>query len=107
MSAFQMVDDVIVIADEETLAAMGVEEGVFKDLSELYPDEPGATRFGYMLNATDFASDIEYPALAGNLFIGFREPRGRKPADLEKFTENYNNAITLWNNYLNGTVINP
>ena len=56
-----------------------------------------------MLSGTSFAEDIKYTAMSDSLFIGFRLPREALGVNMEKFTANYNNALKLWDNYLNRT----
>ena len=41
--------------------------------------------------------------MSDSLFIGFRVPREALGVNMEKFTANYNNALKLWDNYLNKT----
>jgi hypothetical protein len=105
MSEFQSGDTIIVIADEETVTEMGVGEGVFADLGEIYPGDPAVVKYGYMLNATTFKTDVGEPELSDDLFAAFRLPTG-DGASGKKFAANFNNALTLWNNYINRLTVN-
>ena len=104
---FQAEDSIVVIADMEACEILGITDGVLADLSGTYPNDENVTELGYMLNGTDFASDIGYDELADNLFIGFREPKSGIVTNDEKFRNNYNNAVEMWTNYLNGNIVNP
>ena len=74
-------------------------------MREVYPDDENAVRLGYMLKGTNFAEDIKYSALSDDLFIGVRVPTDGLVVNEEEFAENYNNAIEMWNNYLNGNAV--
>lgn len=104
---FQAGDSIIVIGDEEACDILGIKEGVLADISSAFPNDENVTDLGYMLNGTNFAADIGYDGLADNLFIGFREPKEGIGTKLEKFRTNYDNAIDMWTNYLNGNIVNP
>lgn len=104
---FQAGDSIIVIGDEEACDILGIKEDVLADISSEFPDDENVTDLGYMLSGTDFAADIGYEDLADNLFIGFREPKEGFGTKLEKFRQNYDNAIDMWTNYLNGNIVNP
>ncbi len=106
LAEFQSEDSIIVIADLETCEFTKINEGTLADLRFVYRDDENAMYLGYMLSGTSFAEDIEYPELADNLFIGFREPTAGVGVNEEKFKKNYDNAIDLWTNYLNGNVVN-
>ncbi|MBP1561756.1 MAG: hypothetical protein J6C96_11045 [Oscillospiraceae bacterium] len=107
MAEFQAADSIIVIADYEAVETIGALEDVFGDLSTVYPDDENVTELGYMLNGTSFAEDIGYDELADDLFIAFRMPKSGFGVKLEDFQKNYDNAVAMWTNYLNGNVINP
>lgn len=104
---FQAGDSIVVIADTEACEILGITEGVLADLNGLYPDDGNVAELGYMLNGTGFAADIGYDELADDLFIGFREPKSGFGTSEEKFRRNYENAVEMWTNYLNGNVVNP
>ncbi len=107
VAEFQAADSIIIIADYDSCEEIGIAEGVLADLSETYPDDENVSELGYMLNGTSFAEDIGYDGLADNLFIGFRKPVSGFGVSEEKFRNNFNNAVELWTNYINGNVINP
>lgn len=107
MAEFQAVDSIIVIADYDSCEEIGITENVLADLSSVYPDDENVSELGYMLSGTSFAEDSGYSELADNLFIGFRKPVEGFGVDTGKFQQNYDNALELWTNYLNGNVVNP
>ena len=111
MAEFQDGESIIVIADAETCKTVGIDtvsefgnpvEPILADMRTIYPDDENCTELGYMLSGTSFAEDIKYTAMSDSLFIGFRVPREGFGINMEKFTNNYNNALKLWDNYLNG-----
>lgn len=112
MAEFQSGDSIIVIADAETSHAVGIDnvsengnpvDPILVDMRTIYPVDKNCTELGYMLSGTSFAEDIKYTAMSDSLFIGFRLPREALGVNMEKFTANYNNALKLWDNYLNKT----
>lgn len=112
MAEFQSGDSIIVIADAETCHTVGIDnvsengnpvDPILVDMRTIYPDDENSTELGYMLSGTSFAEDIKYTAMSDSLFIGFRAPREALGVNMEKFTANYNNALKLWDNYLNKT----
>ena len=107
VAEFQSGDTVIIIADMEACEEIGATEGVFSDLSEVFPDDENVTELGYMLNGTNLAEDMEYSALSEELFAAFREPHGGIGMNEEKFRTNYEHAVELWTNYITGNEINP
>lgn len=108
MAEFQGTEAIMVMGDYEACEVLGITEGVLADLSEYFPDDENVTELGYMLSGTDFAKDIGYGELADNIFLGFRQPKKGSFGTSEKdFQKNFDNAIELWRNYLNGNIINP
>lgn len=107
IAEFQGEDSIVVIADRESCELFGIEEGVLADLSKIYPGDENADALGYMLSGTSFAEDIGFEELSDDLFIGFREPKSGAGLNEEKFSRNFNNAVEMWTNYLNGNEINP
>lgn len=108
MAEFQGTEAIMVMGDYEACEVLGITEGVLADLSEYFPNDENVTELGYMLNGTDFAKDIGYEELADNIFLGFRQPKKGSFGTSEKdFQKNFDNAIELWRNYLNGNIINP
>lgn len=112
MAEFQSGDSIIVIADANTCHTVGIDtvsengnpvDPILVDMRTIYPDDENCIELGYMLSGTDFAEDIKYTAMSDSLFIGFRLPREALGVNMEKFTANYNNALKLWDNYLNKT----
>ena len=107
MGEFQGEDSIVVIADKESCETFGINEDVLADISAMYPGDENVNALGYMLSGTSFGSDIGYEELAYNLFIGFRMPKSGAGLNEEKFRSNFNNAIEMWTNYLNGNEVNP
>lgn len=108
MAEFQGTEAIMVMGDYEACEVLGITEGVLADLSEYFPDDENVTELGYMLNGTDFAKDIGYEGLADNIFLGFRQPKKGSLGTSEKdFQKNFDNAVELWRNYLNGNIVNP
>lgn len=112
MAEFQSGDSIIVIADAGTCHTVGIDtvsengnpvDPILVDMRTIYPDDENCIELGYMLSGTSFAEDIKYTAMSDSLFIGFRLPREALGVNMEKFTANYNNALKLWDNYLNKT----
>ena len=112
MAEFQSGDSIIVIADADTCHTVGIDtvsengnpvDPILVDMRTIYPDDENCIELGYMLSGTSFAEDIKYTAMSDSLFIGFRLPREALGVNMEKFTANYNNALKLWDNYLNKT----
>lgn len=112
MAEFQSGDSIIVIADADTCHTVGIDtvsengnpvDPILVDMRTIYPDDKNCIELGYMLSGTNFAEDIKYTAMSDSLFIGFRLPREALGVNMEKFTANYNNALKLWDNYLNKT----
>ncbi len=107
VAEFQSSDTIIVIADEKACEQVGIIDGVFADLSGVFPNDGNAEGYCYMLDGTALAEDIDYPDLSKELFAAFREPREGLGIDAEKFEENFDNAVKLWENYINGNIVNP
>lgn len=107
VAEFQSGDTVIIIADMEACEEIGATEGVFSDLSKVFPGDENVAELGYMLNGTNLAEDMEYSALSDDLFAAFREPHGGIGINEEKFRTNYEHAVELWTNYITGNEINP
>lgn len=108
MAEFHGTEAIMIIGDYEACELLGITDGILADLSEYFPGDENVAELGYMLNGTDFAKDIGYEGLADNIFLGFRQPKKGSFGTSEKdFQKNFNNAIELWKNYLNGNIINP
>lgn len=105
VAEFQSENSIIVISDEYTCDVVKIADGVLRDMREVYPDDENAVKLGYMLKGTDFAEDIKYSAISEDLFIGFRIPTQGLVVNEERFMENYNNALEMWDNYLNDNPI--
>lgn len=107
VAEFQSADTIIVIADKKSCEAVGILDGVFADIEDIFPDSEYVSGFEYSLKGTSLAEDIEYPDLSDELFAAFRMPREGLGINMKKFEENFNNAVELWTNYINGNIVNP
>lgn len=106
VAEFQSGDSIIIIGDRSVCEAMGITEGVLADMREIYPDDENASELGYMLSGTNFGKDIGYEGLSDELFISFRIPKSGFGVNEKEFTQNYENALEIWDNYLKGNEIN-
>ena len=73
---------------------------------EVTTSDEYAQKIGYQLKGTDFAEQIKYTLMADDLYMSFRYPTSGIGVDEEKFRENYENALEIWDNYLKGNVVN-
>lgn len=106
IAEFQGPDSIIVINDEEACKVLDIAgSDVFADLTEYYPDDENAGTWGYNLSATNIAEDIGYSEMPDNLTLSFRSPRSGM--NEKKFRKNFEGAVSLWTNYINGNVIDP
>ncbi len=102
-------DTIIVICDKPSCDVVGIQagDGVFADLSEYFPNDENVVEMGYMLNGTSFAEDIAYEELSDELWVSFRYPFTAGLGGSDRIEENFENAIDLWTNYVNGNMIDP
>ncbi len=105
VAEFQSADTIIVISDEYTCEVVQINNGVLRDMTEVYPDDENATKLGYMLSGTNIAEGIKYTAMSDELFAGFRIPTSGFGVNEEKFNTNFKNALEFWDNYLNGNEV--
>lgn len=107
MAEFQGTEAIMVLADPDTCEMLNIEKDVLADLSGFFPGDSSVSPLGYMLSGTSFAEDIGINDLADDLFMGFRQPKkGGIGTSEEDFWKNFNAAIDLWTNYVNGISIN-
>lgn len=107
MAEFQGTEAIMVLGSRESCQILGIENGVLADLREFFPGDENVSELGYMLRGTSFAEDIGCENLADDLFMGFRQPKKGSIITSEKdFQNNFNNAVELWTNYINGNLIN-
>ncbi len=99
---FQAADTIVIIADKKACEAAGIPDSVFADLEEVFQDDENVEGFKYMLDGTSFAEDIGYPEMSDELFAAFRSPREGIGVNIEKFEKNFNDAVEMWSNYVNG-----
>ncbi|MDR0946994.1 MAG: hypothetical protein LBM87_04535 [Ruminococcus sp.] len=102
---FSSSDSVMIFADNATVEALGITEGVFTPADEIFPGDPNAGTIGYNLSGTDFAEKIGYPEISPDIFVAFRTPR-ESYNGIEEFQKNYNHAVEVWKNYISHSVIN-
>ena len=102
-------DTIIIIGDKASCEVIGITpgDGVFADLSEHFPNDENVVEMGYMLNGTSFKQDIGYEGLSDELWVSFRYPFAAGLGGSGRIEENFENAIDLWTNYINGNMVNP
>lgn len=108
MAEFQGSETIIIIGDDAAYEALGIteEDVVFADMSEYFQDDK-VTPMGYLLNTTNFAEDIEYDGLSDDIVVSFRKVYTGVGVNEEKFQKNFDNAVELWTNYVNGNMVDP
>lgn len=106
VAEFMSCSTIVVIADQYTCETIDIADGILADMREIYPDDENAAERGYMLKNTNFAEDIGYDGLSEDLFIGFRVPV-EGMGKMKTFERNYNGALKMWDNYINGNIVNP
>ncbi len=102
-------ETIIVIGDYSSFGVIGITpgDGVFADLGEYFPDDENVTVMGYRLSATDFKKDVGYEGLSDELIVAFRHPFAAGLGGSGTIEKNFENAIDLWTNYINGNMIDP
>ncbi|MBQ3162519.1 MAG: hypothetical protein IJC04_10395 [Oscillospiraceae bacterium] len=102
-------DTIMVIGDKTSCEVVGITagDGVFADLNEYFPNDENVMEMGYMLNGTSFKKDIGYEGLSDELWVSFRYPFTAGLGGSGRIKENFDNAIDLWTNYVNGNMIDP
>lgn len=102
-------DTIMVICDKSSCDVIGVTagDGVFSDISQHFPDDENVNEMGYLLSETSFAEDIGYTELSDELWMCFRRPFAPGMGGSDRIKKNYESAIDLWTNYINGNVIDP
>ncbi|MBQ5311310.1 MAG: hypothetical protein ILP19_04630 [Oscillospiraceae bacterium] len=98
---FQSGNTIIFIGNMEAYTMLGVEEGVFVDAREIFPDDENAEKIGYRLSGTDFKELIDYPELDDSkLYVSFRQPVKTFGMSEEEMRKNYDEAVEFWRAYL-------
>ncbi|MBQ5319850.1 MAG: hypothetical protein J6K17_12215 [Oscillospiraceae bacterium] len=102
-------DTIMVIGDYTSFGVIGIEpeDTVLADLSEYFPDDENISEIGYKLSATSMKDDIGYEGLSDELYVGFRYPFAPGLGGSDRIEKNFENAIELWTNYINGNMIDP
>ena len=102
-------DTIIVIGDDSSFGVIGITpgDGVFADLGEYFPDDENVTEMGYKVSGTSFKEDVGYDGLSDELVAGFRYPFTAGIGGSERIEKNFENAIDLWTNYVNGNMVDP
>lgn len=98
---FQSGESIIVIGDKECYQAMGLLDGAFADMREIFPDDPYAEELGYRMAGTDIKALCGRPDMDDSqLYVSFRIPRKTMGMSEEKMQENYDHAMTFWKSFL-------
>ncbi|MBQ8177344.1 MAG: hypothetical protein IJ035_09970 [Oscillospiraceae bacterium] len=102
-------DTIMVIGDDPSFEVIGITpgDGVFADLNEYFPDDENVTEMGYKLSGTSFKQDIGYEGLSDELVVGFRYPFTAGLGGSDRIEQNFEYAIDLWTNYVNGNMVDP
>ena len=82
-------------------------DGLFTDMSALYPDDENAVELGYKISATTFASDIGYPDMPDDYLFCLRNVMHEAGFNEEKMQQNYDKALEVFENIRTDNVINP
>ncbi len=98
---FQSGETIIIIGNKQAYDMLGVTEGVFVDMREIFPDDPNAEELGYRLAATDFKELVDYPEMDDSqLYISLRKPVKTFGMSEEAMEKNYNDALALVKAYI-------
>ena len=101
IAEFQSGDAIMVIGDKASYELLELTEGVFKDMTEIYPDDKNAEKLGYRMSGTDLKELLGYPGLDDReLYISFRLPKDMFGASYDKMNRNYENVMRLFDNFL-------
>ncbi len=101
-------ETIIIIGDESSFSIIGIEpgDGTFSDLSEYFPDDENVSGTSYKLSGTTLSEDIGCE-LSEELCVSFRYPFTAGLGGSGKIEQNFEYAIDLWTNYINGNMIDP
>jgi hypothetical protein len=102
-NSFRSDNNIMYIMTDDEIADMEIESGILADGRVIFQSDPNGVLYGYALKGTDFAEKIGYPDFGDNYYVVFRKPI-ENIGDIETFKQNYDNAVTLWKNYLSGEV---
>jgi hypothetical protein len=97
---------ILFFVDEEAAEFLDITENVFDNPAD-FGFTPGTyDDLGYLVSATNLAELIGYPELDPDLVAAFRFPQ-EGMGKIETSEQNYQNAHTLWNNFITGNVVSP
>jgi hypothetical protein len=97
---------ILFFVDEAAAEFLDVKQNVFDNPADFGYKEGDYTDLGYLVSATNLAELINYKELDPNLVAAFRFPK-EGMGKAETFRQNYENAHTLWNNFITGNVVSP
>lgn len=98
----QAAEGVIVIGNK-MCAEITEDDGVYVDLSQIYPDNELISKDRLMLNKTNFAEKIgiDKNALSDDWFIAIRSPKNLLNADEEEMQETYDKDFPVFDAVIN------
>lgn len=99
IAEFQSDNVVMMISNDAAIKHLGIEEGIFEDMTAMYPDDENATEVGYNLLGTKLYEQLGYTEKPEGLYMSLRIPKSGFGLNYEKFTENYDNAVETWEKY--------
>ncbi len=99
IAEFQSDNVVMMISSDAAIKHLGIEEGIFEDMTAMYPDDENATEVGYNLLGTKLYEQLGYTEKPEGLYMSLRIPKSGFGLNYEKFTENYDNALKVWEKY--------
>ncbi len=98
---FQSGDVIMIIGTKKIYDEMGISgNGLLKDMSEIYPDDPNADENGYKVSGTSFAEKLGYDGLSDDLYFSFRTPQKLMGTSEKEMEENYYAALSAFDRYL-------
>ncbi|MDR0991623.1 MAG: hypothetical protein LBL87_01820 [Ruminococcus sp.] len=105
-SDFRSDTAVMYIIDKKAIADMELTADILTNGETLFPGDKNAVALGYALKNTDFAEQIGYTDMADDFIVVFRTPQTGM-GDFDTFKKSYENAVTLWKNYINDNPAYP
>jgi hypothetical protein len=97
---------ILVFIDEAAAEFLDIKHNVFDNPADFGYKAGTYNDMGYFVSATDLAKLIDYPDLDRGVVAAFRFPK-ESMGNPETFEQNYQNAHTLWNNFITGNVVSP
>ncbi len=99
IAEFQSDNVVMMISNDAAIKHLGIEEGIFEDMTAIYPDDKNATEVGYNLLGTKLYEQLGYTEKPEGLYMSLRIPKSGFGLNYKKFTKNYDNAVEIWGKY--------